>query len=46
MVLGLAQVAAATMFLIHRDMQTARQLLRMSLLYLIGWMGLLLLVAV
>ena len=45
-VLGGAQVAAATLFLIHRDDTSARRLLRASLLYLICWMGLLLLVAV
>jgi len=46
MLLGATQVAAATMFLIHRDDQSARWLLRASLVYLICWMGLLLLVAV
>jgi len=44
--LGTAQVAAAVLFLIHRTDQSARRLLRASLLYLICWMGLLLLVAV
>ena len=44
--LGAAQVATTTTFLIHRNDQTARRLLRASLLYLICWMGLLLLVAV
>jgi protoheme IX farnesyltransferase len=44
--LGIGQVVAATMFLIHRDDRSARRLLRASLLYLICWMGLLLMVAV
>jgi protoheme IX farnesyltransferase len=44
--LGVGQVIAATLFLIHRDDRSARQLLRASLLYLICWMGLLLMVAV
>jgi heme o synthase len=44
--LGMVQVAAAVAFLIHRDDRSARRLLRASLVYLIGWMGLLLLVAV
>jgi protoheme IX farnesyltransferase len=44
--LGIGQVLAATMFLIHRDDRSARRLLRASLLYLICWMGLLLMVAV
>ena len=44
--LGAGQVIAATMFLIHRDDRSARRLLRASLLYLICWMGLLLMVAV
>ncbi len=44
--LGLGQVIAATLFLIHRDDRSARRLLRASLLYLICWMGLLLMVAV
>jgi hypothetical protein len=44
--LGIGQVLAATMFLIYRDDRSARRLLRASLLYLICWMGLLLIVAV
>jgi protoheme IX farnesyltransferase len=44
--LGAVQVAAATSFLVRRDDRSARRLLRMSLLYLICWMGLLLMVAV
>jgi heme o synthase len=44
--LGVGQVIAATLFLIHRDDRSARRLLRASLLYLICWMGLLLMVAV
>jgi protoheme IX farnesyltransferase len=44
--LGTAQLAAATLFLLHRDDRSARRLLRASLAYLICWMGLLLLVAV
>jgi heme o synthase len=44
--LGVAQVAAATLFLIRRDDRSARRLLRASLCYLICWMGLLLMVAV
>ena len=46
LVLGAMQVAAAAMFLIHRDDRSARRLLRASLVYLICWMGLLLMVAV
>jgi protoheme IX farnesyltransferase len=45
-VLGVGQAIAATVFLIHRDDRSARRLLRASLLYLICWMGLLLMVAV
>ncbi|MEX0641628.1 MAG: heme o synthase [Pirellulales bacterium] len=45
-VLGAAQLAAAILFLLHRNDHTARRLLRASLAYLICWMGLLLLVAV
>jgi protoheme IX farnesyltransferase len=45
-VLGLAHVAVAAMFLLHRSDDTARWLLRASLAYLICWMGLLLMVAV
>jgi protoheme IX farnesyltransferase len=45
-VLGAAQAAAATMFLLERNDRTARRLLRASLAYLICWMGLLLLVAI
>jgi protoheme IX farnesyltransferase len=44
--LGAAQLTAATLFLLHRDDRSARRLLRASLAYLICWMGLLLLVAV
>ncbi len=43
--LGAAQVAAATMFLIHRNDRSARRLLRASLIYLICWMGLLLMLS-
>jgi protoheme IX farnesyltransferase len=46
LVLGGMQVAAAVMFLLHRDDHSARRLLRASLVYLICWMGLLLMVAV
>jgi len=46
MLLGAAQVAAATMFLVCRNDQSARRLLRASLIYLPCWMALLLLVAV
>ena len=46
LLLGAAQVAAATLFLLHRDDRSARRLLRASLAYLICWMGLLLMVAV
>lgn len=45
-VLGAAQLAAATLFLFHRNERSARRLLRASLAFLICWMGLLLLVAV
>jgi heme o synthase len=45
-VLGVGQVIAATLFLFHRDDRSARRLLRASLLYLVCWMGLLLMVAV
>jgi protoheme IX farnesyltransferase len=45
-VLGVGQVIAATLFFIHRNDQSARRLLRASLLYMICWMGLLLMVAV
>jgi heme o synthase len=45
-VLGIGQVIVATLFLAHRDDRSARRLLRTSLLYLICWMGLLLMVAV
>jgi protoheme IX farnesyltransferase len=44
--LGVGQVIAATLFLFHRDDRSARRLLRASLLYLVCWMGLLLMVAV
>jgi hypothetical protein len=46
MLLGLAQLAAAALFIIYRDDVSARRLLRASLIYLTCWMGLLLLVAV
>jgi heme o synthase len=46
LVLGAIQVFVATSFMIHRNDHTARRLLRVSLAYLICWMGLLLLVAV
>jgi protoheme IX farnesyltransferase len=46
MVLGAWQTAAAALFLIYRDENSARRLLRASLVYLICWMGLLLMVAV
>ncbi len=46
LLLGAAQAAAATLFLLHRDDRSARRLLRASLAYLICWMGLLLMVAV
>jgi protoheme IX farnesyltransferase len=46
MLLGLAQLAAAALFMIYRDDVSARRLLRTSLIYLTCWMGLLLLVAV
>jgi hypothetical protein len=39
-------VAAATLFLVHRDDASARRLLRASLVYLPCWMGLLLIIAV
>jgi len=45
-VLGVCQVAAAVLFLVHRDDRSARRLLRASLVYLTCWMGLLLMVAV
>ena len=44
--LGTVQVVAATMFLFHRDDRSARRLLRASLVYLMCWMGLLLMVAI
>jgi protoheme IX farnesyltransferase len=46
LVLGVLQAAAATLFLLQRDDRSARRLLRASLVYLICWMGLLLIVAV
>jgi protoheme IX farnesyltransferase len=46
LILGAAQLAAATKFIYRRNDQTARSLLRASLAYLICWMGLLLLVSV
>jgi protoheme IX farnesyltransferase len=44
--LGTGQAVAALMFALRRNDRSARWLLRASLLYLICWMGLLLLVAV
>jgi protoheme IX farnesyltransferase len=44
--LGAMQVAAAALFLLNRNDRSARRLLRASLVYLICWMGLLLMVAV
>jgi protoheme IX farnesyltransferase len=46
LVLGVMQVVAAAMFLFRRDDHSARRLLRASLMYLVCWMGLLLMVAV
>jgi protoheme IX farnesyltransferase len=46
LVLGAMLVAAAAAFLMRRDDRSARRLLRASLVYLICWMGLLLMVAV
>jgi heme o synthase len=46
LLLGAAQLAAATLFLLQRDDRSARRLLRASLAYLICWMALLLMVAV
>jgi protoheme IX farnesyltransferase len=46
LVLGGFQALAAVLFLIHRDDRSARRLLRASLVYLICWMGLLLMVSV
>jgi protoheme IX farnesyltransferase len=46
LILGAAQIVAASLFLCHRNDRSARRLLRASLAYLICWMGLLLLVAV
>ena len=46
LLLGIGQLAAATLFLLRRDDRSARRLLRASLAYLICWMSLLLLVAV
>jgi protoheme IX farnesyltransferase len=46
MLLGVGQVAAAMLFLIHRDDVSARRLLRASLVYLPCWMGLLLIIAI
>jgi protoheme IX farnesyltransferase len=46
LVLGAMQIAAAVMFLVYPDDRAARRLLRASLIYLICWMGLLLMVAV
>ena len=44
--LGLMQIAAAVAFLVKCDDRSARRLLRASLVYLICWMGLLLMVTV
>jgi protoheme IX farnesyltransferase len=44
--LGGMQAAAAILFLVNCDDRSARRLLRASLVYLICWMGLLLMVAV
>jgi protoheme IX farnesyltransferase len=44
--LGAMQVAAAVLFLLKCDDRSARRLLRASLVYLICWMGLLLMVAI
>jgi protoheme IX farnesyltransferase len=46
LLLGGMQMAAALTFLLKRDDATAGRLLRASLLYLICWMGLLLMVAI
>jgi len=46
LLLGVGQAATAAAFLIQRDDQSARWLLRASLLYLTCWMGLLVMVAV
>jgi protoheme IX farnesyltransferase len=46
LLLGAMLVAAAAVFLMRRDDRSARRLLRASLIYLICWMGLLLMVAV
>jgi protoheme IX farnesyltransferase len=46
LVLGTSQLVAAVLFLLARNDQSARRLLRASLVYLICWMGLLLLIAV
>jgi protoheme IX farnesyltransferase len=44
--LGIGQAATAVMFLLQRDDNSARWLLRASLVYLTCWMGLLIMVAV
>ncbi len=46
LMLGAMQLAASVLFLFRRDDFSARRLLRASLLYLVCWMGLLLMVAV
>jgi protoheme IX farnesyltransferase len=46
LVLGAAQTIAAVLFFVERNDRSARRLLRMSLLYLMCWMGLLLIIAV
>ena len=45
-VLAVGLIAAAVLFLLRRDDRSARLLLRASLVYLVCWMGLLLIVAV
>jgi protoheme IX farnesyltransferase len=44
--LGIAQAIVAAMFMLRRTNESARHLLRASLVYLLCWMGLLLMVAV
>lgn len=46
LLLAVMQLAVAALFLVRRNDRSARRLLRMSLVYLICWMGLLLMVAV
>jgi heme o synthase len=45
LVLGIAQLVAAVLFLVRRDDTSAKRLLRASLVYLVCWMGLLLMVS-